>query len=393
MRKIAANYIFPVDRPPLKNGIITFDKNGKILELIDTQGDFKEIANLEFYNGVIVPGFVNAHCHLELSHLKNKIPQKEKLSNFVSHVVKLRDYVSEEEKIRTAQIADFQMINNGIIAVGDISNSEYSFQTKEKSKIHYHTFVEVFGLTEEVSKSAFDYAEKIYNILINKNLAASIIPHAPYSVHPILFEKIKKHLLFNKNILSIHNQESEEENLFFETQNGNLRNNFEQKYDLSYLKNHKGSSLEWIMNFLPNNQNTLLIHNTFSKEKDFEKAANFFKKDNLFPVICPKSNLFIEDKIPPINWLKNYSLCFGTDSLASNDKLSILDEMKTVRNYFPEITFEEILKWATQNGAKALNIEDKFGSLTVGKTSGINLITNFNFKEMNITNESEVKVI
>ena len=76
MRRFAANYIFPIDKPPLKNGIVELDDDERIIRIIDTRGDLRESRNLEFYNGVIVPGFVNAHCHLELSHMKGIIDNK-----------------------------------------------------------------------------------------------------------------------------------------------------------------------------------------------------------------------------------------------------------------------------------------------------------------------------
>ena len=76
MRKIAANYIFPISAKPLKNGIIELDDSGKIVNIIDTKGDLKESAGLEFYNGILVPGFVITHCHLKLSQLKEKMNEK-----------------------------------------------------------------------------------------------------------------------------------------------------------------------------------------------------------------------------------------------------------------------------------------------------------------------------
>ena len=76
MRKIAANYIFPISSKPLKNGIVEVDDSGKIINIIDTKGDLRESAKLEFYNGILVPGFVNAHSHTELSRLREKIEEK-----------------------------------------------------------------------------------------------------------------------------------------------------------------------------------------------------------------------------------------------------------------------------------------------------------------------------
>ena len=95
---------------------------GKILKIEDPKGNFKEIANLEFYNGILVPGFVNTHCHTELSHLKEKIREKTGLPDFVSQISKIRIY--EDEIINKAiKTADQTMKFDGVVAVGDISNT------------------------------------------------------------------------------------------------------------------------------------------------------------------------------------------------------------------------------------------------------------------------------
>jgi cytosine/adenosine deaminase-related metal-dependent hydrolase len=82
MRRLSAHYIFPVDTPPLKNGVIEIDDDGTILNIIDTHGKNKESAGTEFYNGILVPGFINTHCHLELSYLKGKITPQKGLASF-----------------------------------------------------------------------------------------------------------------------------------------------------------------------------------------------------------------------------------------------------------------------------------------------------------------------
>ncbi|MBN2758462.1 MAG: amidohydrolase family protein, partial [Bacteroidales bacterium] len=137
----------------------------------------------------------------------------------------------------------------------------------------------------------------------------------------------------------------------------------------------------------------LLVHNTFSTENDIEKANAYF--ENLFFALCPNANLYIEDKLPDISMLckEKQSLTIGTDSLASNHKLSVLDEMKTISQNFPEINFSEILKWATLNGAKALGFDNEIGSLEIGKSPGINLISNFDYKNLKLLKESKIKVI
>jgi len=107
------------------------------------------------------------------------------------------------------------------------------------------------------------------------------------------------------------------------------------------------------------------------------------------------SNLFIENKLPDINLFLEFSdkIALGTDSLASNKSLSILNEMKQINKVDPTIAFDKLLQWASLNGAKALKIDHHYGSLEKGKTPGVNLISNFDFDVMQITENSAVKRI
>lgn len=115
--------------------------------------------------------------------------------------------------------------------------------------------------------------------------------------------------------------------------------------------------------------------------------------ENTFFVLCPNSNLYIENQLPPVSLFRgeNLNICIGTDSLASNHSLSVLDELITIQKNFPEIGVDELLEWACLNGAKALKVDDKFGSFETGKNPGVNLITGIDFKTMKLTEKSKVK--
>ncbi|MCK4663436.1 MAG: amidohydrolase family protein [Bacteroidales bacterium] len=395
MRKLSANYIFPVTSKPLKNGILVIDDYGKIIELIDTNGELKETANLEFYNGILVPGFINTHCHIELSFFKGEINKHKGLTDFIKDVVKKREILKNEKSIENA---DKEMMNNGIVAVGDISNDDTSIQVKKKSKIKYYNFIEVLGLENELDEKIFDEAQILYNKFKNEiEQQVSIVPHAPYSVSKKLFELIKKNKIYNNGVISIHNQESVEENKLFLKGDGKLYDLFQDmNIKISDIGKTGKSSLISIFNRLTYNTNILLVHNICTSIKDVEFVKEYIDKNkssNLFWVICPKSNLYIENKLPDIQMFLNHKLniTIGTDSLASNNSLSVLEEIKTVIKYFPEISFSEILKWATINGAKALNFDNDLGSFDIGKTPGVNLISNFDFVNMNIKQNSHIK--
>ncbi|MEA2107239.1 MAG: amidohydrolase family protein [Bacteroidota bacterium] len=393
MRRIAANYIFPVTSKPLKNGIVEIDDQGKILNIIDTEGAISESRNLEFYNGVLTPGFVNSHCHLELSELKNVLEEKRGLPFFIQQMFEYRKQSKTNRTFQAIEDADESMVQNGIVAVGDIVNTNTTIETKRKSKIYYHSFVEISGLATDY-RERFNTAKKRYDEFFAQGLASSIVPHAPYSVSVDLFRLIKDEAVRQGSILSIHNQESKDENELFLSGAGNLLKTFKNLgIDLSSWKAQGKTSLRTIMNFLPTKNHLLFVHNVYSTNNEIQQVSKTFA--NSFFVFCPLSNLFIENKLPDINSFLDFSdkITLGTDSLASNKSLSILNEMKQIHKVYPTIAFDKLLQWASLNGAKALNIGHQYGSLEKGKTPGINLISNFDFDEMQITENSAVKRI
>jgi len=394
VRKIAATYIFPCNQTPIKNGILICETDGTVVEIIDNKGELKEEAGLEFYSGILIPGFVNTHCHLELSHLKGKIEEKTGIGGFLGKINTLRNKEPDNiEKI--IHTADRKMWAAGIAAVGDISNSVLTIGTKQKSKIYYHTFVESFGFHPSRAEKAFDYAQFIYSEFQANKLCASIVPHSPYSVSESLFNKIKENALVEKNILSIHNQESKGEAQFYKDGTGPIANHLQHNLgiDISHWKPTGRSSLNSILNYLPSENQLLLVHNTYTQKADLDELRKNRSLENTFFILCPNSNLYIENQLPPVSLFQNEKLniCIGTDSLASNHQLSILLEIITLQQNFPNIELKNLLKWATLNGAKALGIEQNFGSLESGKKPGINLISGVDFKTMKLTENSKIK--
>ena len=394
MRKIAATYIFPGNQPPVKNGILTCSSDGTIADISGSNEKITEQSGLEFYSGILVPGFVNTHCHLELSHLKGKIEAKTGIGGFIGQINQLRNQETENTE-KAIQVADRKMWAAGTVAVGDISNSTLTLETKKSSKIFYHTFIESFGFHPSRAERAFDYAQFVQFQFKEKGLSNCIVPHSPYSVSKPLFEKIKANAIAEKSILTIHNQESKSEDEFFKNGVGAILNHLQNNLgiDTSHWEPTGKSSLISILPYLPAENQLLLVHNTFTKKEDLMELKKIRSMDNTFFVLCPNSNLYIENQLPPFPLFKdeNLNVCIGTDSLASNRELSVLAEMITIQLNFPELKLEELIQWASINGAKALQIENQFGSFEVGKNPGVNLISGIDFKTMKLTEKSKVK--
>jgi cytosine/adenosine deaminase-related metal-dependent hydrolase len=385
MRYLSAHYVFPVSSPPLKNGIVCVNDCGYIADVTDTGGKLKECEKLEFYSGILVPGFVNAHCHLELSHLRNAIEPHCSLPAFVSSIGSMR--TANFETITTAaKEADEEMVRNGIVAVGDISNSDYTLEVKKNSVIRYHTFVELFGMDGSRAKEIITAGQRTKQLFNEAGLDASQAPHAIYSVSSELWEMLyQSYTSSPPQVISIHHQESND------VQNSRIRELKSSR--IEELENQESKIKNQMFRCFQEASRCLLVHNVFSTKDDLTQYASDSKK--YYFVLCPRSNIFIQSRLPDIQLFASPELsnntCLGTDSLASNTNLSILEEMKIIQQHYPGISLETLLQWATINGARALGIDSYFGNFAKGKTPGVNLITGIDFERMRLTDASAVK--
>ena len=386
MKVFQADYVFPVCSPPIKNGMVTVDSSGKIIAVTEHDLISDPSKPFEQLSGIICPGFVNTHCHLELSHLKGKIKKGTGLVNFIKDVQKFRN-TGKEEMLDAALRADQEMYENGIVAVGDISNTNLTIEVKNKSKLYYHTFIESFGFLPEQAENVFQKAMSLSREF--NPLSCSITPHAPYSVSKDLFKLIKKHCDTDKNLISIHNQECDDENKFFRYKLGGFNDLYDYfGIDIDYFKPQARNSIQSVIPLLTSKQQVLLVHNTYTNLKDIYFAKRFDHKINW--CFCPNANLYIENNTPKFHLFidQGFNITLGTDSLASNDSLSILAEMRCLQQHLPVITTARLIEWATLNGAQYLGIDKEKGTLEPGKMPGLNLITGLN--DLNFTPETKV---
>jgi len=370
LKYFSADWIFPVNLPPIKNGVIAVNSHGEIENILTNADAQKLNLEIEKHKGAIVPGFINTHCHLELSHMQGQIPEKTGLVEFVQQIIKSRQ-ANAEEINQAMEKADQQMFNHGIVAVGDISNQMVSKGIKQQSKIYYHTFVEAMGFNPERANAIMDFALGIKNEF--SPLPASVVPHAPYSVSPELFALINEEAEKNDSLISIHNQETVNENLFFENKTGGFLELYKfLGLNISFFEPSGKTSLQTWLTYIKR-QKTLLVHNTVSSKADLEFAKQ--NHADLYWCLCPQANLYIENTLPNVDLLmeEKVKITLGTDSLASNHQLNILSEMKTLQTH-KKVSFEKLLQWATINGAEFLNLDHQFGTIEVGKKPGLNLI-------------------
>lgn len=373
MRKLTADYIFPVCSAPIPQGVVVVDENGTILA-VEERGQH-DPTSLETHPGAIVPGFVNTHCHLELSHMKGMAPTGTGLLPFLKTVVHFRE-IPMEEILDAIEQADQEMYAAGVVAVGDISNKLDTAAQKNKSKIRYYTFVEMFDFMQDaLAEQTFQQYKTVYD---GQSSAGgnrkSCVPHAPYTVSPRLYS-----LMEQANgpdaVISIHNQETAHENELFLSGSGGFMDFFQSfGFDMSAFQPTGRPSIHYALQYLDPKRRTLFVHNTMTTPEDIQAAHAW--SDKVYWATCANANLYIENRLPYYQSFieNNARLTIGTDSLTSNWQLSVLEEMKTIARYQSYVPFETLLRWATLNGAEALGFEAELGSIEPGKTPGLSLL-------------------
>ncbi|MBI2270257.1 MAG: amidohydrolase family protein [Bacteroidetes bacterium] len=282
LRYITADYVFPISSPPIKNGVVVVEDNGIIQDVLLPSES--QISNLksQIYQGIICPSFINTHCHLELSHLKGAIPEKTGMAGFIKNILAKRPGYTRTQVMEAIIHAEQEMVNNGIVAVGDISNDESTFEQKSKNYLKYHTFFEVFDLNPSHAQDTFEEALKLQAKLRSMSPSAqcSIVPHAPYSVSVELFKLICEHASKNNSIISYHNQESLAESDLFINKSGAIAELFAgMKINPGLIPETGLNSLRSMLANFSRTNKTLFVHNTYTSKDDILWANNYFNGD------------------------------------------------------------------------------------------------------------------
>ena len=376
IRRIAASFVYTLDADePIKNGYVEYDAaDGRIVAVGECGPDD------EVLSGAIVPGFVNSHCHIELSHLRGKFRKGTGMAGFIDQINALRDWAGADVKARLTQEWMDKMWKDGVSAMSDISNDDSSFKVKSSHKLYTRTFLEVFGSEPEMCEGVMADVTALKSVADAEGIDAAPTPHSCYTMSPQLLSASASAGL-ESGYLSYHSQESQEEEDLLISGSGAMYEN-RKRSGMSTPPVTGESSLKYFIDRLaaakpaPYDEHILLVHNVCLKQDDIDAAKKVM--NNVYWAICPLSNIFIHNALPPVPLMRRNGLAItvGTDSLSSNDDLDMVKELVCIRQNFSEIPMNEILVWACLNGARFLSKEKALGSLTPGKTPGIVFVSN-----------------
>ena len=373
MNRIAASYIYTLDREhPVVNGFVEYDDDGRVTAVGECAGpDAEEI----FIDGALVPGFVNSHCHVELSYMWKLFRKGTGMAGFIDQINELRDTRTTAEKQDAIRHWMDEMWERGVSAMADISNCADSFEIKKESPMYTRTFLEVFGTESKDCETVMGNVLKLMKTAENFGLDAAPTPHACYTMSPELLATSSREGL-KSGFLSYHCEESEEEEEMLEKGSGPMWNS-RKAAGMSVPPVTGKSSLLYFLDCLekvhpaPFEEHVMLVHEVCMDQEGIDAVKRVMKHP--FIALCPLSNIFIHNALPPVPLMRRngLKLTVGTDSLSSNDDYDMVKELYCLQKAFPEVGMNELFTWACRNGAEFLSKESELGSIEAGKAPGI----------------------
>jgi cytosine/adenosine deaminase-related metal-dependent hydrolase len=374
MRRFAAKYVYTLpSHEPLRNAFVELADDGTVLRI----GPCEEGEQL--LDGAIVPGLVNAHCHVELSYMKGLFRKGTGMAGFIDQINALRDTSSPEKKLACLKDAMDRLWEQGVVAMADISNCADSFAVKARHPLYTRTFLEVFGAKPGECAAVMEGVKALQDQAEAFGLDAAPTPHSCYTMSPELLTASAVEGL-RSGFLSYHSEESEEEEEMMRCGSGPMWDN-RVANGIPTPPVTGGSSLAFFLDRLlsgglsaPVPGHVLLVHECCLTAEGAALARRVLAQP--FLAVCPLSNLFIHVTLPPIPVMRasGIPICVGTDSLSSNDQLDMVAELYCLQQAF-DVPLGELLEWACLNGARFLGKEAVLGSIEPGKKPGLALIT------------------
>jgi len=365
-----ADWVCPVSSPPIRNGSLAVE-NGRIAQVLS--GSIPDGVERVVYPGcAILPGFVNAHAHLELT-LFHGLLDDLSFPNWIAKLVRMKYQMCTRDALKvSAQLGAIEMLRTGITTVGEVMDVETGWEAMREFGLQGVAYQEVFGPAPETSAQALDSLNakvKLHRQHETSTLRIGVSPHAPYTVSKNLYEGVRDYARSEGLRMTAHIAESEDETLFVRDGAGPFAESHRQRnIDVVPRGCLPVAYLDRLGLLGPD---MLLVHAIETDKADLDRLLD----TGSFVVHCPKSNAKLGHRIAPVAEMRQRGIpvALGTDSVASNDAFDMFEGMRAVvaQQYLP---FDEVLHMATIEGAQALGLADDLGSLEAGKRADFAIV-------------------
>lgn len=375
MRGIAGSWLLTgdPDREPIRDGAVVLDDN----ECIVAIGSASELkprfpqAHWEQHRAILTPGLINAHTHLELSGLRGEVTGGHGFVPWVQKFMPARERLQPEQNRESIDEGVGDLLRSGTVAVGDVSNTLASIEALRGVPMLARVFNEVFGMRRDTAETMLAMARQRRGEIaeLPTNVTCTLAPHTPWTLHPEMLSTLVNEGLTHPPT-SLHLAEHASERAFLMSGGGPVG---------EWIRNAPFSPLDWEAPGVDSIRHAdargalragvIAVHVTDARPDEIALLA----ERGVSVVLCPRSNLFIEVKLPPLTDLLKAGIQpgLGTDSLASSPSLDVLAEASALHARFSSVSPRLLLSMATYFGARALKLDHQVGMLREGLTPGV----------------------
>jgi aminodeoxyfutalosine deaminase len=379
VRTLRARWVFPVDRAPLEGGVVVLNGE-RIAEVRPFQpGEAAE----DLGDVALIPGLVNAHAHLEFSSLAAPLGEPGMaFTDWLRLVVAYR--IGEEEQTgdrsvwrsEGAQRGIAESLAAGVAAIGEIATTDWAEKIVNQAPLDFTVFCELLGLARERIEPLWEQGQAHVELGTreDRRWRPGLSPHAPYSVHPELLERVCRLSAERRFPVAMHLAESIEEIEFLISGSGRMAEFLQQVKAFPPQVIPRGARPLDYLERLATADRAIVVHGNLLSEEEIAFLGE--RSERMSVAYCPRTHAnFLPGEHPlPRMLAANVNVCLGTDSRASNPDLRLLEEMRFVARRYSSVTPEGVLYLGTQAGADALGIGERFGSLTPGKSSRLAVV-------------------
>ena len=373
MIRYRADWLLPIAGEPIPSSWIALDR-GRIVAL-GRPNDGGGPGVVDLGRAAVLPGLVNAHTHLELSHLRQALPRTERFIDWVRALIRRRRELPDDADPRildAARRAIHEARAAGTALVGDVTNTLVTVPLLADAAMPAVVFYELLKFDEREPADCVHRArQKLDALPPRSDVRTSLAPHAPYSVAPLLFRAIRADLDRHPfQPTTVHLAESAEEVQFLKTGEGPWRELLEALGVWTNDWKPPGvSPVAYLAGAGFLDRRVLVVHGVQCGAADLERLAAI----GCTMVACPRSNRYVGVGSPPLEafYRSGVAVAFGTDSLASVEDLSVFGELAEARRIAPAVSARRLLESATLSGARALGFEGELGSIEPGKRAAL----------------------